>query len=171
MQQNGDCSFGGEGPHPDTDKSQMKLKNVGNLQGKTVGIKSIIWRHGAGAHQELYIDTTSLGRRWVFVGKRDIATWGNSRKSNRITETGQPQQVEFRVDCSKARWIGTSVAEINPPLGALAQTDMPADVPQIPNKIAEIENQLSYYTVPVIPRKVISQPVVKETYLAKKLGY
>jgi hypothetical protein len=109
VQQNGQCFFGGEGPHPDTDKSQQSLGSIGNVKGKRVSIKSVIMKTSNGAHQELYVDPTGNGSNWKKMGARDISSWGNSKKSSSISSN---QQVEFRVDCSGAKWLSWDVSEI-----------------------------------------------------------
>lgn len=111
VMQNGDCCFGGEGPHPSTTKCQKKLGNVGNLSGKKVAIKSVIWKTGSGGHQELYVDVSGSGKKWRKMGERDFSKWGESQTTNKISSS---QQVEFRVDCAKAKWLSNDVAEIKP---------------------------------------------------------
>jgi hypothetical protein len=124
VQQNGQCFFGGEGPHPDTDKSQQSLGSVGNLQGKKVGIKSISIKTSGGVHQELYVDPTGSMSNWKKMGSRDISQWGNSQKSNKIGAKGGPQQVEFRVDCSGAKWLSYDVSEIAPSSAGMVKSSL-----------------------------------------------
>lgn len=114
--QNGAVYFGGEGNHPNTDKKQQKTTNsVGNIAGKQVGIKSVIWRTGGMVHHEIWVDPTGSGTNWQWMGARDIPQWGvGSQTTNMITKNGSPQQVEFRNDCKGTRWVWTEVAEIVP---------------------------------------------------------
>ena len=66
VQQDGQTFLGAEGPHTNAgmDKKQMKIGSVGSLAGKTVGIKSIVWKTPNGAHQELWVDPTGSGTKW-----------------------------------------------------------------------------------------------------------
>ena len=107
VRQNGQCSFGGEGPHPNTDLGQGSLGSVGNLQGKRVGIMVVFAANaGGGAHQELWVDA---GGGWKKMGERNLSSWGASKKSNKIASG---QSVEFRCDCSRSSWSNCSVEEL-----------------------------------------------------------
>lgn len=113
VNQNGTCAWGGEGPHGGTtNKNQGSVGSVGSLAGKKVGIKSVIWKTASGAHQELFIDVSGAGTSWKKMGTRDITQWGDKQKTNKVASN---QQVEFRVDCTQAKWLSTSVVEIQPP--------------------------------------------------------
>lgn len=106
IQQNGDAYFGGEGPHPSTDKNQQKLASLGNLKGKKIGQKLVIWPSGNGAHQEAYVD---LGNgTWKLLGSRD-GQCGAKKKSSKPVSS---QQIEFRIDCKGVSIDCSHVAEI-----------------------------------------------------------
>ncbi len=176
VEQNGDCFFGAEGPHPDTDNSQVKLGNVGNLRNKQVGIKSIVWKTLSGWHQELWVDTTASMTRWRKMGFRNFTSWGYKKTTSQFALTG-PQQVEFRVDCSQAKWLAWSVQEIIPPVSLytevedkkpdmgpesnLAQSQPVAYATYLPKPV-ELVQQLEYNTI-------MHMPIVKETFLTKRL--
>lgn len=118
VNQDGSCAWGGEGPHGGTtNKNQGSLGSVGSLAGKKVGIKSVIWKTATGAHQELFVDPSGAGTSWKKMGARNMTQWGDKQKTSTPSSS---QQVEFRVDCTQAKWLSTSVAEIKPPAGAAA---------------------------------------------------
>lgn len=110
IQQNGDAYFGGEGPHPNTDKNQQKLASLGDLKGKKVGQKLVIWpaSGGKGAHQEAYVD---LGTgTWKLLGSRDSPCGANKKENSPVSS----QQIEFRIDCTGVSIDCSHVAEITP---------------------------------------------------------
>lgn len=117
IEQNGDISFGGEGPHPETvkdDKQGVIKANVGDVTGKKVGIKGVVWDKGGGTfHQEFWVDVTGTGESWEKVAERDMTEWGHEEKTS--TPAASDQQVEFRCDCSEAKWEATEVIEIAMP--------------------------------------------------------
>jgi len=111
--QAGNVGFNQEGPHPDTTKPKPEktLGNVGSLVGKKVGIKSVIWKGGSGWHQEVWVDASGSGSNWKKFGAKDFSSWG----ATKTTSTKAPnQQVEFRNDCSGAKWLSLDVSEIVP---------------------------------------------------------
>lgn len=177
VRQNGQCSFGGEGPHPDTDMNQVSLGSVGNLQNKTVTIKSIFWTTSSGAHQELYVN----GRR---MGARNIPQWGNRQKTNRMPST---QQIECRCDCSGARWLYAEVAEIRPPFGGVTYptalettqvkaanvgrkavlTDMIDNEDTEHTKLYEFQKELDYFPDVEVPKPPIAESFLTQRWLGR----
>lgn len=126
----GEVFTGGEGPHPDTDKScdhGVIKSSIGSIDGKKVGIKGVTWDNGNGTrHMEGWFDITGTGESWEKVVEEDITEWGKTSDpcSSNATETATPsdpipksgggQQVEFRCDCDNAKWLASSVIEIVP---------------------------------------------------------
>jgi hypothetical protein len=86
----GSVYFGGEGPHPKTNKTQQKIGTV--KKAATVGLLFAIWPGAGGAHQECWVDE---GAGWRKVGQRD-GPCGNGSKE---TTPKLPMQVQFRTDC------------------------------------------------------------------------
>ncbi len=112
----GKVGFNQEGPHPSTSKPKPEtvLGNVGSLVGKRVGIKSIIWKKGAGYHHEIWVDPSGAGNSWKKYGERDNTSWG-AHANSRISQRPVDQQIEFRNNCAGAKWLFTEIAEIYPP--------------------------------------------------------
>ena len=116
------CSYGGSQtpirPAASTSKpkSERILGNVGSLVGKKVGIKSVIWKlkTGSGWHHEVWVDPTGSGSNWKRYGVKEFPSWGVDQSTSTIAPN---QQVEFRNDCSGAKWLSTEVREIIPPSG------------------------------------------------------
>ena len=111
---NGNTCFGGEGYHPSTTTCQQKATNAGNVAGKLVGFKGVIWAlPQGGAHQEIWVDT---GAGFKKMGQRNVAACG---KEHTTTKPVANQQVEFRTDCTGVNVRCAWVAEIKPPNTAL----------------------------------------------------
>jgi hypothetical protein len=68
--------------------------NAGNLVGKKVGVKAVIWKNGPSIHQEVWIDS---GGGWQNRGKRDVPSCGKLQKSTGPSANGT---LEIRCDCS-----------------------------------------------------------------------
>jgi hypothetical protein len=132
----GSCAWGGEGPHGGTtNKNQGSIGNAGSLANKKVGIKSVIWKTASGAHQELFVDPSGSGTSWKKMGARDMTQWGDKQKTNVPSSS---QQVEFRVDCTQAKWLSTSITEIKPPGATAAPAQISARTARIPYRYGKV---------------------------------
>lgn len=109
---NGQCCFGGEGPHPATTTCQTIAGNVGSVAGKLIGLKGVIWAlPTGGAHQEIWVDLAANGS-WKKIGQRNVTACG---KTKTTTKPVANQQIEFRTDCKGVDIRCATVAEIRPP--------------------------------------------------------
>jgi hypothetical protein len=122
----GNLSFGGEGPHPHTSTSQKKIASLGSLTGKSLGLKGIIWPLATGgAHLEAWVD---LGAGWKKMGTWDRATVGFSKTE---TKPAANQEVEFRIDCVGVTVKCAQVNEIKPGVSGAPTTAGAARVDSI----------------------------------------
>jgi hypothetical protein len=107
----GSVYFGGEGPHPKTDKTQQKVGQV--KTGGTVGLLFAIWPGAGGAHQEIAVDD---GGGWRKLGARD-GPCGYNKKS---TKPVSGYQAQFRTDCSGVKLNCAYVRQITGKGSAMA---------------------------------------------------
>lgn len=105
----GDVKFGGEGPHPTTNSNMKAAGSVGNVGGKKVGFKHVIWKAGSNIHQEVWTNTTG---KWVKTGEFNRPTCGNVKTS---TSPASNAEVEFRSDCANVVYHCSEVVPIKPP--------------------------------------------------------
>jgi hypothetical protein len=108
IEPNGKCGFGGEGPHPSTTTFQTVTGQAGNLVGKKVGVKAVIWKSGASIHQEIWVDS---GGGWVNRGKRNVTSCG---KEKTTTGPSPGSTLEIRCDCSNVVYHCSEVVAIRP---------------------------------------------------------
>ena len=108
----GKTGAGHEGPHPDTANFSTEGENVGNIVGKLVGIKGVIWPGANGAHLEGYVDVGANGK-W-----RKVVTYdGPCGKSKKISKPVASQQIQFRVDSIEPKMKCATIHAIQPPAG------------------------------------------------------
>lgn len=103
--------LGGEGPHPDTDKTNRGTgQSIGSMKNKRVAIKGVFWIdsqvHARGYHYE--------GGSYVLKLTGDMANFGDNKTANK---PASQNNVQFRTDCNGVDMIHASAAEIQAPSG------------------------------------------------------
>lgn len=101
--------LGGEGPHPNTEKSNLATgSSMGSLKGKRVQVKFVTWIDSQ-VHARGYGFT---GGKWVEYIKWDGSQFGANKKASKPASGANTQ---FRIDCSGIKIHSAVSAEINPP--------------------------------------------------------
>lgn len=106
----GKFQLGGEGPHPDTDKTNLGTgQSIGSLKNKEVGIKLVVYKSGGQYTAIGYANTGGSG--WKEMLRKSFAQWGAKKKSG--TPHGSAT-IQFRTDCSGVKYRIAEAAEISP---------------------------------------------------------
>jgi hypothetical protein len=95
----GQFELGGEGPHPDTDSSNIaKGQSMGSIQNKEVGIKLVTTKSGSGYTAKGYGNT---GSGWKEYLSASFTEFGKNKKSSTPHASSI---IQFRTDCSNVKY-------------------------------------------------------------------
>jgi hypothetical protein len=133
----GQFKLGGEGPHPDTDKTNQGTgQSIGSIKNKEVGIKLVTYKGGSGYTAIGYADT---GSGWKEMLRKNFTQWGAKKK------TGTPHgsaTIQFRTDCSGVKYRIAEAAEINPTGAAATRTAAYTSAGQYSNSLFTVNQPL-----------------------------
>ena len=105
----GKFQLGGEGPHPDTNKTNLGTgQSIGSIKNKEVGIKLVTYKSGGSYTAIGYADT---GSGWKEMLRKTFSQFGSKKKSS--TPHGSAT-IQFRTDCSGVKYSVAEAAEISP---------------------------------------------------------
>lgn len=108
----GKFQLGGEGPHPDTDKTNRGTgQSIGSMKNKRVAIKGVFWIDSQIHARGYYFESGS----WSLKLSADFANFGDNKTANK---PASKNNVQFRTDCNGVEMIYAGAAEIQAPSGS-----------------------------------------------------